>query len=643
VCGIAGILSLDKGLVEAAPLERMVDRIRHRGPDACGSWAGGPIALGHARLSIIDLEGGAQPMPNPAGTLQITFNGEIFNYRELREDLIARGHRFATRSDTEVILHLYEERGEACVEALNGQWAFAIWDAPRKRLFLARDRLGIRPLYYTRVGDLFLFASEIKAIFEHPAMSRRLDLRALDEVFTFWCSIAPRTVFEGVEELPPGHCMRVEDGRIGVWPYWRLNYRGSDRGLGDEECVERLRELLVDSTRLRLRSDVPVGAYLSGGLDSSTIIAMIKLFTDTPLKTFSVAFEDPEYDESRFQMEVSQHLDTDHREVQCSNEDIGAVFREVIWHAESPLIRTAPAPLYILSGLVRENDFKVVLTGEGADEVLGGYDIFKEAKIRRFWGAMPDSKLRPLLLKRLYPYLKNIQAQSDAYRKAFFHVNPEDLESPFFSHIPRWELTSGLKRFYSKDVRAELDGFDVYAGVRDLLPREYASWDPFEQAQFLETTILMPGYILSSQGDRMAMGHSVEGRFPFLDHRVVEFAASLRPQLKMKVLDEKHVLKRAMGHLIPVSVTRRPKQPYRAPDAVSLLGDAEGRGRPEYVDELLSPTRARADGYFNPLALDKLLRKFEKGRAIGIRDNMALVGILSTQLLVDQFINGSRS
>jgi len=643
MCGIAGIYDLDGAAVNTAPLSRMVETIRHRGPDASGVWTDGPVGLGHARLSIIDLVGGAQPMSNPAGTLHISFNGEIFNYRELREDLIARGHRFATRSDTEVILHLYEERGEACVEEFNGQWAFAIWDARRKKLFLSRDRMGIRPLYYTRVGGSFLFASEIKALFAHPDTSRRIDLKALDEIFTFWCNIAPRTPFEGVEELPPGHSMLVANGRVESWPYWRLGYRGKDATWKDEECAERLRELLIDATRLRLRSDVPVGAYLSGGLDSSIIVAMIKGFTDTPLKTFSVAFEDSEFDESSFQMEVSRHLETEHQEVRCSHEDIGRVFPEVIRHAESPLIRTAPAPLYLLSGLVRQNDFKVVLTGEGADEVLGGYDIFKEAKIRRFWAAMPDSKLRPQLLRRLYPYLKNIQAQSDAYRKAFFHVRPEDLENPFFSHIPRWDLTSGLKRFYSKEVRAELENSDVYADLRDSLPAEYARWDAFEQAQFLETTILMPGYILSSQGDRMAMGHSVEGRFPFLDHRVVEFAASIRPQAKMRVLDEKHVLKRALGHLIPASVTKRPKQPYRAPDAVSLLGDAEGRGRPDYIDELLSSARIRSDGLFNPMAVDKLLRKFEKRRAIGIRDNMALVGIVSTQLIVESFIRGTGS
>ncbi len=642
MCGIAGIHTLNGAAADDGPLARMLDSISHRGPDAIGSWKQGSIALGHTRLAIIDLEGGAQPMSNPSGRLQISFNGEIFNYRELREQLISRGHRFATRSDTEVILHLYEEKGERCVDDLNGQWAFAIWDARARRLFLSRDRLGIRPLYYTITHGKFLFASEVKALFCHPEVSREIDLESLDETFTFWCSIAPRTAFKGIRALPPGHSLRVEGGTTDVWPYWKLGYCGSTAERSEAESAEQLRELLIDATRLRLRADVPVGAYLSGGLDSSIIVAMIKNFTETPLRTFSVAFEDPEFDESSYQQQVIHLLQTRHREVRCSHGDIGHVFPEVIWHAEAPVVRTAPAPLYILSGLVRDHDLKVVLTGEGADEILGGYDIFKEAKIRRFWAAMPGSNLRPLLLKRLYPYLKNIQAQPDAYRTAFFRVRPEDLSSPFFSHLPRWDLTSGLKRFYSSTVKAELEGFDEYAAVRDSLPSEYERWDPFEQAQYLETAILMPGYILSSQGDRMAMGHSVEGRFPFLDHRVVELAASLPPTLKMKALNEKYILKRALGRFIPEAVAKRPKQPYRAPDAVSFLGGPTGYDRPEYTDELLSPARVKADGLFNPLAVEKLLRKFEKGRAIGVRDNMALVGILATQLLNDQFISNFR-
>ncbi len=275
-----------------------------------------------------------------------------------------------------------------------------------------------------------------------------------------------------------------------------------------------------------------------------------------------------------------------------------------------------------------------MLTGEGSDEILGGYDIFKEAKIRRFWSARPDSRVRPMLLKRLYPYLPNLQSQSSAYLQAFFHVGSGDTSDPFFSHVPRWELTARSKVFFSDAVRAETRGYDGYAELRALLPRGYSGWDPLGQAQYLETGHLLPGYILSSQGDRMAMAHSVEGRFPFLDHRVVEFASRLAPSLKLKVLDEKHLLKRCAKDLIPASVRRRSKQPYRAPDGKSFFHAA----RPGYVDQLLAPERVRRDGLFDPQAVAKLAGKFREGKAIGIKDNMALTGILSTELLVDQYI-----
>ena len=643
MCGIAGIHSLTGAPVQADPLGRMISSLHHRGPDAHGATIVGPTALGHARLAIIDLSGGAQPMSNQAGFLHITFNGEIFNYRELRADLIEKGHQFQTQSDTEVILHLYEEKGEDCVDALNGQFAFAIWDDRRSRLFIARDRLGIRPFYFTRTQNEFIFASEIKAILCHDRVHTEIDIEALDEIFTFWCSVAPKTIFKNIHSLPPGHTMTVEKGEIRTRQYWQLDLSKQGNELSEDQNIGQLRELLIDATRLRLRSDVPVGAYLSGGIDSSVIASMISNCSDTPLRTFSVAFEDNEFDESLFQKEVVDFLGTEHSEVRCTAKDIGAVFPDVVWHAESPLIRTAPAPLFILSELVQKNDFKVVLTGEGADEMLGGYDLFKEAKIRRFWAAMPGSNLRPLLLKKLYPYMDNIQSQPDAYRKAFFHIRPDDLSSPFFSHLPRWELTSGLKRFYSKQTKAGLKNFNVYAEQAERLPSGYENWNHFEQAQYLESTMLLPGYILSSQGDRMAMGHSVEGRFPFLDHRVVEFACRIPSNLKMKVLNEKFALKRAMADMIPPSIAQRTKQPYRAPDAVSLLGGKDSSSRPEYANELLSKKSIEESGIFESSAVDKLIRKFESGRAIGVRDNMALVGILSTQLIMQQFIHNFRS
>lgn len=640
MCGIAGLFHFDQTRADPQVLRRMLSPIRHRGPDAGGAYVDGGIGLGHVRLSIIDPEGGRQPMSNEDRSLWVTFNGEIFNYLELRESLLRKGHRFATRSDTEVILHLYEEFGEDCVRHFNGQWALAVWDRRRRRLFLSRDRLGIRPLFYTVACGKFVFASEIKALLMHPDVTAEIDPRGLSQVFTFWSPLPPTTVFRGIRELPPGHNLIVERGETRANRYWQLDYDWQSGPADERQWADELLALLVDATRLRLRSDVPVGAYLSGGLDSSVTTALIRQCTDVHLRTFSVTFDDAEFDESGYQSQVVAALRTDHREIRCSPEEIGRVFPEVIWHAERPILRTAPAPLYLLSKLVHDEGYKVVLTGEGADEMLGGYDIFKEAKVRRFWAAQPDSACRAALLTKLYPYLPNLQAQSLEYRKAFFHVRPEDLTSPFFSHIPRWDLTSRLKRFFSPELESLIGEDDVYADCRAMLPEAYAGWHPFCQAQFLETATLMPGYILSSQGDRVAMAHSVEGRFPFLDHRVAELAARMPPRLKMKGLREKHILKRAAGHLVPEAVLRRPKQPYRAPDAKSFLGDGSGSIRHDYVEELLSPKRIAEDGIFRPDAVQRLVEKVRSGRAIGLKDNMALVGILSTQLLVEQFVRG---
>lgn len=634
MCGIAGILNFDAERVAPDLLRRMIGMVGHRGPDGQDLYTDGGVGLAHARLSIIDLSGGRQPMSNRDQSVWVTFNGEIFNYLELREDLLKRGHRFATQSDTEVILHLYEEHGEDCVRFFNGQWVFAIWDLARRKLFLSRDRLGVRPLVYTVAGRSLIFGSEIKSLFAHPAVRRAIDPHALDQLCTVWTTIPPKTIFHEVLELPPGHSMTVQDGKIDVRPYWRLEYPRDPEPMDEQACADRLLELLTDATRIRLRSDVPVGAYLSGGLDSSLLTALILRVTNAPLKTFSVAFEDADFDESGYQRDVIRFLNTDHQEVRCSSRDIGRVFPDVVWHTEKPVLRTAPAPLFLLSRLVRDQGFKVVLTGEGSDEMLGGYDIFKEAKIRRFWAARPDSRLRPLLLRRLYPYLRDLQHQSDAYLQAFFHVRPEERADPLFSHLPRWELTSRMKLFFSDAVRAEISHDDVYAELRRRLPEGFARWPSLSQAQHLEATYLLPGYILSSQGDRMAMAHSVEGRFPFLDHRVVEYAAGIPPTLKMKVLNEKYILKRCAAGLIPESVRKRPKQPYMAPDIPSFFGPDEA----PYLDAYLSDGALRRAGVFDPRKVGQLLEKCRKGRRQGFRENMALVAILSTQIVHDRFV-----
>jgi asparagine synthase (glutamine-hydrolysing) len=636
MCGIAGIVNRQAERVDPTLLRAMAERLRHRGPDAVGVQALGAAGLAHARLAIIDLAGGAQPMANEDGTVWVTFAGEILNFVELREELRGSGHRFATRSDTEVIVHAYEEWGPSCVTRFNGQWAFALFDARDETLLLSRDRFGIRPLYYAAAPKQLVFASEVKAIFCHPEIERAVDLEGLDDILTFWCTIAPRTFFRGVRELPPGHSLTMRDGELRVSRYYDLDYP-TDASRSEADFAEELRALLVDAVALRLdRSDVPVGAYLSGGLDSTAVTAIVHQRKEA-FATFSVTFADAEFDESRFQDEVIRHLGVrDHHAAHCRAEDIGRVFPDVVWHAEQPIVRTAPAPLYLLAERVRAHGTRVVLTGEGADELLGGYDLFKEAKVRRFCARRPESSRRTLLFRRLYPYLTRLQRQPPSMVAEFFRARPEDLASPFFSHLLRWEMTAACKRFYSDETRAALGARDPSALVT--LPAAYAGWDPFCQSQYLETTQLLGGYLLSSQGDRMMMAHGVEGRFPFLDVRLAELAARIPPRFKMRGLDEKHVLKRAVADLVPPFLMRRPKQPYRAPDAACFFEPTSGAARFAYVEELLSPRALAATGLFDPAAVGRLVDYTRRSGATSARDGMALCAILSAQLAVEQLI-----
>ena len=423
MCGIAGIqLQAHEASPDPEMLQRMVSAIRHRGPDGTGFRVEPGVGLGHARLSIIDLEGGAQPVHNEDGTVWIVYNGEVFNYIELRRMLEQRGHRFYTNTDTEVIVHLYEERGDDFVQELNGQFAFALWDRPRRRLLLVRDRAGILPLYYTRTPEGVLFASEVKALLASGRVTASLDPNGLDETFTFWAPLAPRTMFKGVAQVCPGEIVVLQGDRLERRTYWRWEFpdAGSHRTAPQGQLESELRELLTDATDIRLRADVPVGAYLSGGLDSSSLVALLNRTVPESLRTFSIGFEDVGLDETEHQQQMVAHLRTANARIQCSLGDIAATFPDTIRHAESPVLRTAPAPMRLLSGLVRRSGVKVVLTGEGADEVLGGYDIFKEAKVRQFWARNPASTWRPALLKRLYPYLDLTSATSAAYLKEFF-------------------------------------------------------------------------------------------------------------------------------------------------------------------------------------------------------------------------------
>jgi asparagine synthase (glutamine-hydrolysing) len=651
MCGIAGALGWgNDGPPAVEALGRMLGALRHRGPDEFGIYRDEVAALAHARLSIIDLATGQQPLANEDRTVWTVFNGEIFNYVELREELVGLGHRFRTASDTEVIVHAWEQWGEASVERFNGQWALAVWDAPRRRLFLSRDRLGVRPIYHATVGQRFFFASEVKAIFTDASVPRAIDPAGLDQIFTFWTTVAPRTPFVGVDELPPGHNLVLELPGSGAPSrrtrrYWEPSYVPADAPapMSLDDATDALLEKLETATRLRmLRADVPVGAYLSGGIDSSVTAALGRRAKEGVFKTFSLRFADAEFDETEYQRIMSRTLDSAHEEVLCERRDIARVFPDVVRHTERPVLRTAPAPMYLLSGLVRAAGFKVVLTGEGSDEILAGYDLFREAKVRGWWARQPGSQRRPLLLGKLYPYLKRSPTQSPAMACRFFGQGLDRADRPEFGHQMRWDSASGLKRLFSPGLRDAVRGVDAVAELTQRLPDDFDRWDLVSRVQYLEVRTLLSGYLLSSQGDRMLMAHSVEGRFPFLDHDVVTFCNSLPSRYKLRVLDEKHLLKRAARDLVPREILERPKQPYRAPDAASFVGE----GAPAWIDDVLDPSAIREAGLFEPAAVAALAAKC-RARAgaaqIANADNMAFVGILSTQLLWRDFVRTAPS
>ena len=642
MCGIAGIINYRSKEDMQSLLCRMIGLIRHRGPDASGIYMSRHAGLAHARLSIIDLNSGDQPIHNEDRSVWIVFNGEIFNYPELRKDLIARGHRFYTQTDTEVLVHLYEEHGSEMFNDLNGQFAFALWDQNKESLLLGRDRMGIRPLFYYQNNGRLVFGSEVKALFADPTISRRLDSQTLSDIFTCWTPVGSYTPFEGISQVPPGHYARFSKKGFSTHRYWKLSFNSqSDEYQKDRpllEWTEELNYLLRDAAKIRLRADVPVGAYLSGGLDSTYTSALVKRNFNNLLRTFSVSFTDSRFDETSFQKIAVEALKTEHRDIRCAEKDIGEAFPHVVWHTEAPILRTAPVPLYHLSKLVRENNFKVVLTGEGADEIFAGYNIFKEDKVRRFWARNPDSRMRPMLLERLYPYIFTQQnGKAKAFLKGFFRKSLSEINSPVYSHLLRWQNTSQLKSFFTPDLQKKTENQEKFIDrFVSTLPADFMAWHPLSRAQYTEINLFLSNYLLSSQGDRMAMANAVEGRYPFLDHRVVEFATRVPPRYRLNGLKEKFILKQAARGLIPAEIIDRPKQPYRAPISKCFFDNQPV----DYVEELLSESAIKKSGYFDSKKVSRLVIKCrqKEGQILSERENMALVGILSTQLLDHQFI-----
>jgi len=631
MCGLAGIARRHPRGVSAETLEHMAAAIRHRGPDGFGTRADDRVGLAHVRLSVIDVAHGAQPMTNEDGQVLVVFNGEIFNYQVLRGELEAHGHLFCTHSDTEVLVHGYEQWGEDVLDRLNGQFAFAIYDRRAASLFLARDRFGIVPLYYAeRGGDLY-FASEVKALLASNEVERALDPAGLDEVFTFWAARPPRTPFAGVRALEPGCCARWRDGRLALRRYYALDYPAAAEE--PPAAIDALDELLRSSVSGRMRADVPVGGYLSGGLDSSIVCSLAAAQSPYQLRTFSVGFDDPRFDESGFQQAVAAAVGSRHAVQRIAPGDIARVFPDVVRHAETPLVRTAPAPLYLLSQLSREQDIKVVLTGEGSDELFLGYDLFKDTLIRSSCLRRPDLPWLPRLLDRLYPELAPAAGKGEFWRRSF--VNAGAADDPLFSHLPRFHVTARIKDFYAPEFRATLKDGDPLGRLRDELPAGFGRWSVLARAAYLEMVTLLSPYLLSSQGDRMAMAHGVEARVPYLDHRLFQFAAALPARSKLRGLREKDILRRWAVRALPAALTRRPKQPYRAPDVAPFF---EGQP-PAYVEALLQPASLRQTGIFDPTAVAALVKRCRAGLVTRVWESQTLVAIVSTELWHREFLS----
>lgn len=624
MCGIAGWCN---GPGDSATLHAMVEVLRHRGPESAGFYEGQGVHLGHARLSIIDVAGGLQPLTNEDETVWVIANGEIFNYIELREELIAKGHRFRTGSDCEVLVHLYEEDGPEGFARLNGQYAFALWDSRDQRFVLGRDRLGICPLYYTFVGDTLYFASEVKALLQVPEIQPQLDVPMLGAIWTYWSLLPGRTVFTNIHEFPAAHYATLRPGEreLHFQRYWQLDF--TERQWTFDEALDALTAALHDSVRVRLQADVPVGAYLSGGLDSSVTTSLAMEYT-SKLHTFSIAFEHPDFDESAYQMQVAAHLGTEHHVLTCDREMLAAAVPDMVYHAEAPQLRAGPVSMYLLSGSVRAHDFKVIITGEGADEFLLGYDIFKETAVRRFMARDPNSPMRRALTRRLYQYLPNRDQMQRGLGLTFQH-GLERSQDRLFSHQLRWSKVAHLQSYFVPEIREQfVPAPTLDRELETMLPDGFDDWNWAGRAQALEVLTFMTPYLLASQGDRVAMAHSVEGRFPFLDHRVIDLANSFPVSFKLRGLnDEKYILRRLAKDRLPPEIAQRPKVPYRAP--VQEIMRASNSG---YIDELLSPEALREVGLFVPEAVQRLLAKVRTAPSFSEMDEMALFGVLTTQI-----------
>ena len=588
MCGICGILDLrDENRIDRTILERMNKKLAHRGPDAINYYQDHTIGLGFTRLSIVDPIGGMQPMANEDSSLVLLCNGEIFNYKELQKELILKGYRFKTDCDVEVILHLYEEYGEGLLDKLNGQFSFALYNKRKKELFCARDCAGILPFFYTEVNGLFIFASEIKAILEHPYVGREVDLTGLDQIMSFPGVISPRTMFRNIYSLEGGQYCIIGGGRKSIKQYWDLKYyEKEDRG--EKFYQETLEELLHDSIQVRSQVDVPMGYYVSGGLDSSIIVSQgKKLNEQKTIQTFSADFLDHSISEGFYQEKMAKYVKSEHNRILVTNHDVIEHLEQVIYHSECPLKETFNVASFLLSNLVRQRGIKVILTGEGADELFGGYceyvyDFFRKKQ------PSESEKVESRIRKQLFG------DEDFFYEKKYAH----------FMDIK--------KLFYSNVLREKFESFDSYQHfiIRKERIKELSH---FNKRSYIDMKLRLSNHLLSEHGDRMSYANSVEARYPFLDKRVIEFSARIPYRYKLKMYERKSILKEIYENKIPEEIRQRPKFAFIAPGGAEIL-----KQKNEYIQDMLSEERIKRQGFFHPKIVNKIRKSFLEGERVSV-------------------------
>jgi asparagine synthase (glutamine-hydrolysing) len=631
MCGIAGIVGSELlGTEDRQRLPRMRDVIAHRGPDDAGEYHDEHAALGHRRLSIVDLAAGHQPLSNENGSVWIVFNGEIYNHADVRPELESAGHVYRTRSDTETIVHAYEQWGDGCVEHLRGMFAFAIWDAPRRRLLLARDRLGVKPLYWAQAGNRLLFGSEIKSILASGLIRAEADESRLPELLSTRYLSGAETLFKGIHRLLPGHTLVCEQGQIRIREYWDIPAGRCDERLAsisDQEAVQQFRELLEQAVRIRLMADVPLGMFLSGGLDSSAIAALMAGMIDRPLQTFSVAFKDRAYSELDYARQVSTAIKADAHEIVIDEQDFFGALPRLIWHEDEPIAHSSSVPLYFVSELARQH-VKVVLTGECSDELLAGYAKYPKALVNwraaAAYGVLPHP-LRSWIADTVVPRLPHAIAR---YARRSFVSMERTPEAMFFDNFAAIGLARQrdlLAARFAGSSAAEAYGpsrqyFDALNGDSTVLDRLlYAD---------LKTYLVE----LLMKQDQMSMAASIESRVPFLDHKLVEFAASLPPRLKLRGFTTKWILREAVRPILPAAILSRPKMGFPVPFGIWMRGQWGSIAR-----EVLLDSRSRQRGIIEPAGVERLIAAHQSGAAQG---GDAIWSLLNLELWYRTFIDG---